>query len=52
MLGVFHICVAMKPLQSNFAANALEYGVAGLNIDGCRVGDGGDRTAGGEREWR
>jgi len=27
----------MKPLQSNFAANALEYGVAGLNIDDARV---------------
>ena len=32
------ICVAIKPMPSTFAANALQYGVAGLNIDGCKVG--------------
>ena len=32
------IIVAMKPLVSTFAANALEHGVAGINVDGCRVG--------------
>ncbi len=32
------ICVAMKPLDGTFANNALEHGVAGLNIDRCRVG--------------
>lgn len=32
------IVVAMKPIPSTFAANALEWGVAGLNIDGARVG--------------
>lgn len=31
------IVVAMKPLTSTFAANALEWGCAGLNIDGCRI---------------
>jgi len=34
----FHIVVAMKPLEGNFAINALEHSVAGLNIDECRVG--------------
>ena len=31
------IC-ARKPNVSTYAANALEFGVAGMNIDGCRVG--------------
>ena len=30
--------LAMKPLDGTFAANALQYGVAGLNVDGGRVG--------------
>lgn len=31
-------CVlAMKPLDGTFAANALEHGVAGLNVDGGRI---------------
>lgn len=34
--------LAMKPIQGTFAANALEHGVAGLNIDGCRVPVGND----------
>jgi hypothetical protein len=37
MIAAFHIAVAMKPLDGNFAQNALEHGVAGLNIDGCRA---------------
>jgi len=32
------ICVAMKPLDGTFAQNALKWGVAGLWIDGGRVG--------------
>lgn len=37
------IVVAMKPVESTFAANAQKWGVAGLNIDGARVGtDSGD----------
>ena len=32
------IIVAMKPLNGTFAANALKHGVAGINVDGCRVG--------------
>ena len=31
------ITVAMKPLDGTFAANALKHGVAGINVDGCRV---------------
>ena len=31
------IIVAMKPCAGSFACNALEHGVAGLNIDGSRV---------------
>jgi len=31
------IIVAMKPLDTTFVNNALTWGVAGLNIDGCRI---------------
>jgi DNA modification methylase len=31
------IVLAMKPLDGTFAANALAHGVAGLNVDGCRI---------------
>ena len=31
------IIIAMKPLNSNFVNNALEYGVAGINIDSSRI---------------
>jgi len=31
------ICVAMKPLAGTYAENAIEHGVAGINVDGCRV---------------
>jgi len=31
------IILAMNPMDKTFAHNALKYGVAGLNIDGCRV---------------
>ena len=33
------IIAAMKPLDGSFVRNAREWGVAGLNIDGCRIGD-------------
>ncbi|MGD1074235.1 MAG: hypothetical protein ABSB15_29365, partial [Bryobacteraceae bacterium] len=32
------IILAMKPLDGSFANNARKWGVAGLNIDGCRIG--------------
>jgi site-specific DNA-methyltransferase (adenine-specific) len=38
MIDTIHIAVCMKPIDGNFAQNALEHGVAGLNIDGCRIG--------------
>ncbi len=31
--------LARKPLDGTVAQNILEYGVGGINIDGCRVGD-------------
>jgi len=36
------ICLAMNPLDGTFAHNALEHGVAGLNVDGGRVAPTGD----------
>ncbi len=35
----------MKPIEGTFAENALRHGVAGLNIDGSRVGLCGDDTS-------
>ena len=32
------ILMVMKPLHGSYASNALKYGVAGLHIDGARVG--------------
>lgn len=31
------ICVARKPLVGTVAANVLEHGTGGINIDGCRI---------------
>lgn len=40
------ITLAMNPLDGTFAANALAHGVAGLNVDGCRIGtDGGTKRS-------
>ena len=44
------ITLARKPLIGTVAANVLEHGTGGLNIDGCRVGDE-DMTAQFDREW-
>ena len=42
------IVVARKPLsEKTIAKNVLEWGTGGINIDGCRVGTGEDRTKGG-----
>jgi len=38
------IIVAMKPNDGTFVNNALKHGVAGINIDGCRVDTRGDKT--------
>lgn len=37
------IIVAMKPLEGTFKQNAEKWGQAGINIDGCRVGNGDDK---------
>ena len=37
--GYEPIILAMKPLDGSFANNARKWGVAGLNIGGCRIGD-------------
>jgi len=36
------IVVAMKPIEKNFAHNAEKWGVAGVNLDGCRIELNGD----------
>jgi site-specific DNA-methyltransferase (adenine-specific) len=41
------ITVARKPFDATVAENVLEHGTGALNVDGCRVGNGDDRTAGG-----
>jgi len=42
------IILAMNPLDGTFANNALKHGVAGLNIDECRIGtEGGETHKGG-----
>ncbi len=47
------IVLAMKPLDGTFAQNALKWGVAGLWIDGGRVGTADKPTGSGNREsWR
>ena len=33
------VVLATKPNQGTFASNALAWGVGGLNVDGCRIGD-------------
>ena len=40
----FHIVLAMKPISGNFAQNAIEHGVAGLNIDAGRIAVTNDRA--------
>ena len=48
MNDTVHIVVAMKPLDGNFVQNALQRGVAGLNIGASRffkVIGGGDGTS-------
>ena len=41
------ITVARKPFTGTVAANVLQWGTGGVNVDGCRVGTGEDRTSGG-----
>ena len=39
--GYEPIILAMKPIDGSFADNDREWAVAGLSIDGCRIGDAG-----------
>lgn len=41
------IALAQKPLDGTYAHNALTHGVAGLNIDGCRIEGTVQKAAGG-----
>lgn len=43
------IILAMKPLDGTFAENAEKWGVAGLNVDGGRIGTDGARNNGRQR---
>lgn len=38
------ICMARKPLVGTVAANVLRHGTGAINVDGCRVGEGGHGT--------
>ena len=41
------VVVARKPLVGTVARNVLEFGTGAVNVDGCRVGTGEDKTDGG-----
>jgi hypothetical protein len=47
------VVVARKPLsEKTVAANVLEHGTGAINVDACRVGDGGEvLTGGGGKLW-
>jgi DNA modification methylase len=45
------ITVARKPLVGTVAANVLEHGTGGLNIDMCRVGTDGGTTRSGQADY-
>lgn len=41
--------MARKPLAGTVAANVLAHGTGALNVDGCRIGDGGGTRASNKR---
>ncbi len=45
------ITVARKPLDGTVAANVLEYGTGGINVDGCRIRDGSE-TGGSRPDYK
>ena len=47
---MFQIVLAMKAVEENFSQNALKSGVAGINIDGCRINPGEVIPGGGNRK--
>ena len=42
------ITVARKPFKGTVADSVQQYGTGAINVDGCRVGNGHDRTSGGD----
>ena len=46
MIDTVHIAVCMKPIEGNFASNAVAHGVAGINVDGARIPANGEKTGG------
>jgi len=44
--------IAMKPLDGTYANNALKHGLAGMNIDACRVGNDWEHEPGRPESWR
>lgn len=46
------ITVARKPFKGTVAANVLAHGTGALNIDGCRIGEGGGRKRSGEEHYK
>ena len=43
------IIVARKPCEGSCVDNVMRYGVGGINIDGCRIGDDVITTCGGDK---
>jgi len=52
MTGTIHIVVAMKPLDGNYAENALRHGVGGLNISACRIESSGNEPDSGAQYYK
>lgn len=45
------IVLARKPLVGTVAANVLQFGTGGLNVDGCRIGTDGGTTRSGQAPY-
>jgi site-specific DNA-methyltransferase (adenine-specific) len=43
-MNAVHVVVAMKPLEGDYFSQSLKLGIAGFNIDGCRVGTNEDTS--------
>ena len=46
MIGIFNIVIGMKPLEDNFANNAIKHGIAGINVEDTRIELNGDYKCG------
>ncbi len=45
------ILMCMKPLDGTYAQNVAKWGLGGINIDGCRVGTGQDKSINSTKEY-